>query len=329
MAPEYPPSLVIVDLAYDHRELRFKTKYIERPDGMRLRVRWIEETIPNGFRPVGGGVTHVLKTDDLLVGQGGEGAVPRRQNEPGYMWAESIPPGAPWRMLVMIFPAGHVAFDLRPYPEGVKRFGDRLATFWVLQGDQIGRDKVSWQLKVADGDLLSAFYELQEIGRSSERIDFAPSPLSVVTESCPLIFLSYSHKNEAEKNNLLTHLRALQMAARKLDVWSDDVLSHGEFWQEEIDKALGAAKAAVLLVTSDFLASDFIQNTEVPTLLKRRKDQGLKVFPVIAKHCAWRAVPWLAELQVRPKNGAPVWSQDTADPDEVLSKIVEEIAVLV
>lgn len=114
-----------------------------------------------------------------------------------------------------------------------------------------------------------------------------------------------------------------------MDVWSDDILSHGESWRKEIDKALGTAKAAVLLVTADFLASDFIQNTEVPTLLKQKKDQGLKVFPIIAKHCAWGAVPWLAELQVRPKNGSPVWSQDTADPDEALSKIVEEIAGLV
>lgn len=329
MAPEFPPSLVIVDLAHKQRELQFKSEYVERPQGMRLRVRWSEEITPNGFRPVGGGVAHVLETDDLKVVSGGEGAVPRRANEPGYELPESIPPGDPWRMLVIIFPAGHVAFDLRPYPEGVKRFGDRLATFWVLQGDQIGRDKVSWQLKVADGDLLSVFYDLQKIEGSSEHIDYAPSTLSVVTESRPLIFLSYSHKNEVEKDSLLTHLRALQMAAQKLDVWSDDILSHGESWRQEIDKALGTAKAAVLLVTADFLASDFIQNAEVPTLLKQKKNQGLKVFPIIAKHCPWRAVPWLAKLQVRPKNGSPVWSQDTADPDEALSKIVEEIAGLV
>jgi CheY-like chemotaxis protein len=51
--------------------------------------------------------------------------------------------------------------------------------------------------------------------------------------------------------------------------------------------------------------------------------------PIIARACAWRAVGWLQEMNVRPKNGAPVWSGDELDVDEKLSVIVEEIVQLV
>ena len=140
----------------------------------------------------------------------------------------------------------------------------------------------------------------------------------------PLIFVSYSHKDEQEKELLLSHLGVLQQAGA-INAWSDNRIRAGEDWEAQIDDAMAEAKVAVLLISANFLTSDFIQRREVPTLLTRHKHEGLSVFPVIARHCAWREIPWLAEMNVRPKNGAPVWGARDGDVDEKLTTIAEEI----
>ncbi len=101
------------------------------------------------------------------------------------------------------------------------------------------------------------------------------------------------------------------------------MIKPGASWQAEITSAIERSKAAVLLITKNFLASEFIQSSEVPSLLQRREQLGLKVFPIIARPCAWRTVPWLAAMELRPKGGTPVF--DSKNPDELLAKIVEEI----
>lgn len=146
--------------------------------------------------------------------------------------------------------------------------------------------------------------------------------------SQPSIFISYSRKDEAEKDKLLSHLGVLQSAGL-ISVWSDDRISAGADWQQAIREAIAQAKVAVLLVSANFLTSDFILDSEVPSLLQRRQEQGLVVVPVIATACAWRMVDWLAQLQVRPKSGRPVWSDGGSHVDEDLTEIAEEIARLV
>jgi len=53
------------------------------------------------------------------------------------------------------------------------------------------------------------------------------------------------------------------------------------------------------------------------------------VFPVIARACAWKQVGWLIKMNVRPKNGKPVWSDNGSHVDDDLAIIAEEIAMIV
>lgn len=140
----------------------------------------------------------------------------------------------------------------------------------------------------------------------------------------PLVFISYSHKNELEKDRLLAHLQVLEQG-KYISIWSDDVLTGGENWKKEIQMAMASARVAVLLVTAEFLTSDFILKEEVPHLLKRREREGLIVFPVIAKPCAWRKIKWLFQMNVRPKNGMPIWTDEGRSVDRNLAQIAEEI----
>jgi TIR domain-containing protein len=142
-----------------------------------------------------------------------------------------------------------------------------------------------------------------------------------------LVFISYSHKDEQEKEALLTHVRVLEQGAGLLNVWSDDRIAGGEQWEPAIEEAISSAKVAILLVSANFLTSDFITRREVPELLRRREREGLRVIPVIARPCAWQHIGWLAAMNVRPKNGNPIWGQFYAE--EELVKIAHEVATLV
>lgn len=144
----------------------------------------------------------------------------------------------------------------------------------------------------------------------------------------PVVFISYSEEDEKEKEALLSQLGVLR-GAGLIDLWSNDRIGAGAEWEAEIRQAIGRARVAVLLITANFLTSDFILGQVVPSLLQRRKDEGLVVFPVIARACPWQAVDWLAKMEVRPRGGTPVWSGGGSHVDEDLAAIAEEIALIV
>lgn len=144
----------------------------------------------------------------------------------------------------------------------------------------------------------------------------------------PIVFISYSHSDEREKNKLVSHLGVLQ-GHGLVSLWSDDVVGPGGDWKTELDKVIAHAKIAVLLITANFLNSEFILQAEVPELLRRHQSDGLVIIPVIAKACAWRAVDWLQSLTVRPQSGHPVWAEGGLHADERLSLIAEEIMEIV
>lgn len=144
----------------------------------------------------------------------------------------------------------------------------------------------------------------------------------------PLVFVSYSQQDEAEKDQLLSHLGVLQHAGL-IDVWNDERIAPGSDWQTEISRAIDQAQAAILLISANLLTTRFILADQIPDLLKRRQSEGLVVFPIIAKPCAWRKVPWLRRMSVRPRNGQPVWRAGGIHADEELAVMAEEVAAII
>ncbi len=144
----------------------------------------------------------------------------------------------------------------------------------------------------------------------------------------PVVFIGYDGKDEKEKDQLLSHLNLLHKAGL-VDVWSEDRIGPGSDWQAEINRAITQARVAILLISANFLSSDFILSKIVPQLLKQRQQGKLIVFPVIAKPCAWSVFEWLTKMSVRPRTHKPVWSDAGSHADKELAAIAEEVADIV
>ena len=142
------------------------------------------------------------------------------------------------------------------------------------------------------------------------------------------VFISYNHENEDWKNKLVRHLGVLEKEGL-VEVWDDRKIGAGDVWSKKIEGAINSANVAILMITAEFLTSDFILSKEVPMLLERMQKEGLRVIPLIVKPCAWKKVKWLKVIQSRPKDGKALSGMSDHEIDEALTELAEEIHRLV
>ena len=134
------------------------------------------------------------------------------------------------------------------------------------------------------------------------------------------VFIAYSHQDEAWKERLHTHLKVLEQQ-NLLAVWEDRQIAASNDWYPAIEQALNSAQVAILLIRANFLSSKFILDEEMPRLLKRRKDEGLLIIPLILSPCAWQTVPWIASIQGWPENNKPLSSLARNEKDQCLANL--------
>lgn len=144
----------------------------------------------------------------------------------------------------------------------------------------------------------------------------------------PTVFISYSHKDEVWKDEW-----SLNSAySHKMENWKFGTTAGSRAetnWPPEIEKAIQNRDVAILLISADFLTSNFILKQEVPKLLQRRISEGIRVIPVILRSCAWLQVSWLKGIQARPKDGKPLASMNKSKAEIALAALAEEVIRLV
>ncbi len=143
------------------------------------------------------------------------------------------------------------------------------------------------------------------------------------------IFFSYSHKDERLRDTLDKFLRPLQHEGL-ITSWHDGKIEPGKEWTKEIEEHLSTASIILLLVSSNFLDSDYCYSIEMKRAIARHEAGEARVIPVILSHADWHNAPF-GKLQALPRNARAVtdWSQrDKAFLDIVtgIRKAVEELS---
>ena len=142
------------------------------------------------------------------------------------------------------------------------------------------------------------------------------------------IFISYSHKDSDWLERVQVHLKGLKHLEIEAQAWDDTQIKSGEDWYSEIKGALAESHAAILLISADFLASDFIANEELPELLHKTENDGLTILPVIVKPSLFGKTK-LGAFQAVNDPSKPLAELSESKQDKVLVKLAERIIELV
>ena len=135
------------------------------------------------------------------------------------------------------------------------------------------------------------------------------------------LFSSYSHHDEALRNELEKHLSSLKHQGL-IGIWNDREIDAGKEWASEISENLELADIILLLVSPDFIDSDYINDIELRRAMERHDKGEARVIPVILRHCHWQGLRF-GRLLALPKDGKPV--KQFPDHDEAFSEITKAI----
>src|SRR5690348_14800437 len=127
------------------------------------------------------------------------------------------------------------------------------------------------------------------------------------------IFFSYAHEDELFLNKLKKHLRPIEREGL-VDFWYDRDISTGSEWEPEISKHLDEAQIILLLISPDFIDSEYCYGIELKRAMERHNHRKARVIPIILRHVYWQIEP-LKILQVLPTDAKPVNDRSWYDQD--------------
>jgi len=125
------------------------------------------------------------------------------------------------------------------------------------------------------------------------------------------VFFSYAHNDEKLRNELEKHLALLKRQG-VIDTWHDRRIDAGENVHEEISEYLEKADMILLLVSADFLASDYCYDIEMQRALERHQRGDARIIPVILRPCEWQKAPF-GSLLAAPTDGKPITKFENLD----------------
>ena len=130
------------------------------------------------------------------------------------------------------------------------------------------------------------------------------------------VFISYARKDAAYRDELRQHLNASE-----IDWWDDTLIQPGDDWNQSITDAIARMKVAVLLVSVDFMTSEYILNTELPQILAAEAESA-RIFWLPIRPCTHKAI---AKYQAYTNPKSPLAKRSDAEREEVYTELAEEI----
>jgi hypothetical protein len=157
--------------------------------------------------------------------------------------------------------------------------------------------------------------------------------MSIQSPSEPVsLFYSYAHEDEELRNQLDKHLRLLERQGL-ITTWHDREIRAGDNWANEIDFHLESAQIILLLISADFLASEYCYGVEMKRALDRHLADEARVIPIILRPVDWKQVLILSSLQALPTDAKPVTTWSSSPPYDAafediaqgIRKVVEDL----
>jgi hypothetical protein len=135
------------------------------------------------------------------------------------------------------------------------------------------------------------------------------------------VFFSYSHADEALRDQLEKQLSLLKRQGA-IEVWHDRRIGAGQDFAKEIDQHVETDDIILLLVSADFLASDYCYDKEMKRAMARHEAGDAIVVPVILRACDWHGAPF-GKLNSTPPDGRPVMQYP--DRDQALLEVAKAV----
>lgn len=148
-----------------------------------------------------------------------------------------------------------------------------------------------------------------------------PAPSAQAIE----VFFSYAHEDKDLRDKLAKHLKILERQ-QVITAWHDRRISGGKEWAGQIDSHLNTAGIILLLVSSDFLASDYCYDIELQRAMQRHEAGEARVIPVILREVDWHGASF-GKLQALPNDARPVTSW--TNEDQAFTEIAKGIRTVV
>ena len=139
------------------------------------------------------------------------------------------------------------------------------------------------------------------------------------------LFISYSKEDIRHKDNLLKHLTGLR---DQVVTWNDRDLLPGEEWDDRIKEELRRADVVLYLVSANSMATQYIQNVELPLVEQRCRDKECVLIPVIVDFCLWENLDF-AKYNALPDKGKPVTDKSWVNENQAWLKVVQGIKKLI
>lgn len=142
------------------------------------------------------------------------------------------------------------------------------------------------------------------------------------------VFISYAHKDREWLLKLQTHLKVLENLGISINAWDDTRIKPGMRWQTEIKKSVLNCKVSILLVSTDFLASKYIKDNELPPLLQAAQQGGATILPLILQPCLYTNHNDLSMFQAVNDPSKPLSKMAQSEQEEVFITLTKRIAEL-